>query len=365
MSANNQAEIQALLAKCVGQKVKIPDLFALCPWDVEITPWDGKLEKEIELWRSRWIIDPISLKRNRIVDPGLFARAGAPRASFDGQLIVALWAAWTFYWDDAHDFGEFDDKPEEVVAHCAQTIELFRQSLYNEKPFAIDPAKISPDYLTVQSVHEWAAVVGEKCLSPSLKDWLFKVFADTCIGISRVQHEFENKVILDLDTYQTIRRDSSGSLTTLAFILYADNVAFPDWFFENELVLKAADLTDIIIWVVNDITSARHELQCKHIDNYIPLLVYHKGLTPQEAVDEAGRVAHQAYLDFEALEPQLIQLGKSRGCALEMGKFIDSCKFECSGIINWHYEVKRYVPWKPGMDRDSLYVVLGEDLPTE
>ncbi|KAI0839023.1 terpenoid synthase [Hypoxylon sp. FL0890] len=385
---NNEANVESLLSKCVGRTVKIPDLFALCPWDVEISSWDVNMEREVELWRSRWIKDPTSLKRNRIIDPCLFARSAAPKAAtFDGQLMVAKWAAWTFYWDDgeihmpwqshtnppmdnvllsvAHDFGEFDDRPEEVIAHRDQTIELFRQSLYNDHPSSVNPAEISPDYLTAQSVHEWGAVVGETCVSPSLKDWLFKVFSDTCIAISRVQQEFEEKNILDLETYRKIRIDSSGSLTTLACILYADQVAFPDWFFNYELVKKAADLTAIIIWVINDITSVRHEVQCKHVDNYIPLLVYHKGLTPQEAIDEAARIAHQAYLDFEALEPQLTRLGKTRGCVYEMQRFIASCKFECSGIINWHYQVKRYVPWKPGMDRDNLYVVLGEDLPSD
>ncbi|KAI1410690.1 terpenoid synthase [Hypoxylon sp. FL1857] len=333
-AANNQADVEFLLAKCVGRKVKIPDLLALCPWDVEIAPWDESMEREIELWRSRWIKDPTSLKRNRIVDPCLFARSVAPKATSDGQLIVAKWAAWTFYWDDAHDFGEFDDRPEEVIAHRDQTIKLFYRSLYDEHPNSINPAEISPSYLTAQSVHEWGAVVGE---SSSLKDWLFEVFSDTCRAISCVQHEFEKKTVLDLEAYRKIRMKSSGSLPTLACILYADQVAFPDWFFNHELVKKAADLIDIIIWVVNDIAS-----QCKHIDNYVPLLVYHKGLTPQEAIDEAASVAHQSYLDFEALEPQLIQLGESRG-----------------------YQVERYVPWKPGMDRDDLYVVLGEDLPSE
>ncbi|KAI1137076.1 terpenoid synthase [Hypoxylon sp. FL0543] len=357
--ANNQADVEALLAKCMGRKVKIPDLLALCPWDVEISPWDGNMEREVEFWRSRWIKDPTSLKRNRVIDPCLFARSAAPRATFEGQLIVAKWAAWTFYWDDAHDFGEFDNRPEEVIAHRDETIEIFRQSLYNEHPRSVNPTEISPRYLTAQSVHEWGAVVGENCVSPSLKDWLFKVFSDTCIAISRVQQEFEANSILDLDTYRKMRMDSSGSLTTLACVLYADMVAFPDWFFDHELVRKAADLTDIIIWVINDIAS-----QCKHVDNYVPLLVYHKGLTPQEAIDEAARVAHQAYLDFEALEPQLIQLGETRSCAHEIQRFIASCKFECSGIINWHYQVKRYVPWMPGTGRDSLYVVLGEELPS-
>ncbi|KAI1375177.1 terpenoid synthase [Hypoxylon crocopeplum] len=362
-TATDETKVELLLEKCVGQKVKVPDLFALCPWDAEVYPWDEKLEREVELWRSRCINDSTSLKRNRIVNPCLFARAAAPKAAFDELVIVSKWVAWIYYWDDAHDFGEFDGKAEEVITHREQTIELFRQGLFNKSPSLIDPTTIAPDHFTAQSVHEWGAVVGEKSVSPSLKDWTFKVFADSCTAISRLQHEFDKGSVLDLEEYWKIRMGSSAALPTLAVILFADQVAFPDWFFDHELVVKAAELADTIIWITNDMVSARYELQCKHVDNLIPLLVHHKGITPQEAMDEAGRLTHQAYLDFEALEPQLMQLGESRGVAYEMRRFIASCRFECTGIFHWTYHIRRYLPWEPGMDRGSVSVVLGEDLP--
>ncbi|KAI0888174.1 terpenoid synthase [Annulohypoxylon maeteangense] len=360
---NNQTNVELLLAKCVGQKVKIPDFFAICPWSVEVSAKDEKMEREVDRWRSRWIKTPKSLKRNRIVDPCLFARAAAPKASFDELVILSKWVAWTYYWDDAHDFGEFDGMTQEVIDHQKQTIELYRQCLFSKSPRSINPAAVSPDYLTVQSAHEFAAVVGEEALSSSLKKWTFKVLANSCRAVSRLQHEFDKRNVLDLETYWKLRMDSSAALPTLAIILFTDQIAFPDWFFDHDLVNKAAELADIIISIVNDIASARYELQCKHVDNLIPILVHHKGITPQKAIDEAAKIAHQAYLDFEALEPQLIQLGKSRGATYEMRRFIASCKSECTGIIHWHYHVKRYLPWKPGMDRGNVSLVLGEDLP--
>ncbi|KAI2469620.1 hypothetical protein F4781DRAFT_210608 [Annulohypoxylon bovei var. microspora] len=96
----NRTNVESLLAKCIGQKVNIPDLFALCPWDVKVLPWDEELEREVELWRSRWIGYPTSLKRNRVVDPCLFERAAAPEAAFDKLVIIAKWVAWIYYWDD-------------------------------------------------------------------------------------------------------------------------------------------------------------------------------------------------------------------------------------------------------------------------
>ncbi|KAI1446585.1 isoprenoid synthase domain-containing protein [Annulohypoxylon stygium] len=362
MSAN-QTNFESLLGRCNGQKVNIPDLFSVCPWDVEVTPWNEKLEIEVDSWRSRWIKSPKSLKRNQIIDPCLFARAAAPKAAFDDLVILSKWVAWTYYWDDAHDFGEFDGMTQEVIDHQKQTIELFRQCLFNESPGSIKPTMISPDYFTVQSAYEFAATVGERSLSVSLKKWTLKVLANSCKAVSRLQHEFDKRTILDLETYWKLRMDSSAALPTLAIILFADQVAFPDWFFDHKLVLRAAELADTIISIVNDIASARYELQCKHVDNIIPILVHHRGITPQEAIDEAADIARQASLDFEALEPQLIQLGDSHGAAYEMQRFIKSCKYECTGIIHWHYHVRRYLPWKPGMDRGSLRIHIETSLP--
>lgn len=126
---------------------------------------------------------------------------------------------------------------QEVIDHQKQTIELFRQCLFNESPGSIKPTMISPDYFTVQSAYEFAAIVGERSLSGSnwrlikkkksladsrivsLKKWTLKVLANSCKAVSRLQHEFDKRTILDLETYWKLRMDSSAALPTLAIIL--------------------------------------------------------------------------------------------------------------------------------------------------
>lgn len=44
--------------------------------------------------KKRWITDPTDLKRNRVVDPCLFARAAAPDVELDDMITVAKWVAW-------------------------------------------------------------------------------------------------------------------------------------------------------------------------------------------------------------------------------------------------------------------------------
>ncbi|OTB13475.1 hypothetical protein K445DRAFT_24646 [Daldinia sp. EC12] len=359
---DTKTDFDLLLGKCIGQRVEIPDLFALCPWGLEVSPLDEKLTMEVELWRSRWINDPTSLKRNRIVESCLFARGIAPKAALNELITLAKYQAWLFYWDDVYDFGDFNDKYEEIVSHQEQTIELLHRSLFEKDPGSIDPAKIAPNYLTVQSIYEWASVVREKSVSSSLKIWLLKVLVDFCTATFYLQSAFDKRRILDLETYRKIRMDSSAVFPTLGMVLFTDQVAFPPWFFDHVSIKKAAELVNIIVWVTNDIVSARQELQCKHLDNLIPLLVHHRGITLQEAIREASKITHQAYLDFEELEPQLMQLGENRGVVYEMQRFVASCRHVCTGIFNWTYHIKRYILWEPGMTRSGLSTVLGEDL---
>ncbi len=104
----------------------------------------------------------------------------------------------------------------------------------------------------------------------------------------------------------------------------------------------------------NDIVSARHELVCKvkllfeiflslansqqqagHIDNLVPLLVYHRELSPQEAVDEIARIVRESYDAFQALEPQLAKLGYLHGLPDEMDLFVQTCKSCCIGQFQW------------------------------
>lgn len=63
--------------------------------------------------------------------------------------------------------------------------------------------------------------------------------------------------------------------------------------------------------------------------------MYHKGLNPQEAIDEVARIVRETYDAFQALEPQLVELGQAHGLQDTMEFFIRSCKAYCVGQFQW------------------------------
>ena len=75
--------------------------------------------------------------------------------------------------------------------------------------------------------------------------------------------------------------------------------------------------------------------KCGHVDNIIPLIMYHKGFDAQEAVDEAVQMIQKAYANFRSLENHLIELGRERDIESEIETFLQGCKDCCIGLVQW------------------------------
>ncbi|KAJ5380143.1 uncharacterized protein N7496_002571 [Penicillium cataractarum] len=136
----------------------------------------------------------------------------------------------------------------------------------------------------------------------------------------------------------------------------------PVWFFSHELVKEALLQMSILISVYNDIVSVRHEIlpqKSGHIDNIIPLLIYHKGLTAQEATNFGVEIIQISYKSFRSFEPQLYALGQENNIATEVDAFLQGCINFCVGSLQWTYHANRYFDCTPDWGDGEMSVVLG------
>lgn len=70
-------EIETLLGKCIGQRVKIPYLFNLCPtWFPNLNKHDEQVRNEARNWRNQSVISffrfsspPFSKRKTRLIGP--------------------------------------------------------------------------------------------------------------------------------------------------------------------------------------------------------------------------------------------------------------------------------------------------------
>lgn len=72
------------------------------------------------------------------------------------------------------------------------------------------------------------------------------------------------------------------------------------------------------------------------MDNVVPLLVYHRGLEPQEAVYQACLIINDSYTIFESLVPSVLDITSKKGLA-EGPAFVTCCKNFYIGAVNWLY----------------------------
>jgi hypothetical protein len=70
----------------------------------------------------------------------------------------------------------------------------------------------------------------------------------------------------------------------------------------------------------------------------VPLLVYHRGLEPQEAIDYICQLINDSHTAFEGLVPDVLALASKNGVVDESRRFVTGCKDVGIGLVNWLYE---------------------------
>ncbi|OJJ31422.1 hypothetical protein ASPWEDRAFT_691717 [Aspergillus wentii DTO 134E9] len=188
---------------------------------------------------------------------------------------------------------------------------------------------------------------------------MYKCLHDYVTATIKLQNHCDRADILDIESYLAIRMNTSGVYPTMSLYLFTFPSDPPTWFFSHELVKEAFLQINRIVSTYNDIVSAHQEIKSGHVDNIIPLLIYQKGLTAQEAVDEAIEIIKVSYVTFLSLETKLTSLGQERGITREVEDFLQACINLCMGALQWTYHIKRYFNYKPGKGDGAITVILG------
>lgn len=81
--------------------------------------------------------------------------------------------------------------------------------------------------------------------------------------------------------------------------------------------------------------ESTQQVEYKRVDNLIPLLVHHKGLSVQQAVDETALIINRTYLRFLELELRILQIGATHDIGHQVQCFLESCRSCCIGIFHW------------------------------
>lgn len=75
--------------------------------------------------------------------------------------------------------------------------------------------------------------------------------------------------------------------------------------------------------------------KCKSVQLHRFVLVYHRGLTPQQAVDHCCHLIRSSYIAFQEPEPRLLQIWAEHDIVNKVQAFLRCCKNERIGLVNW------------------------------
>ncbi|KAK4074993.1 uncharacterized protein Triagg1_4657 [Trichoderma aggressivum f. europaeum] len=163
--------------------------------------------------------------------------------------------------------------------------------------------------------------------------------------VQQAQFRSESR-ILDLEDFLTIRRNTSGAPSTIAF--YEMNSDIPDDIREHPVIRELEVLAVDLIVIANDILSYNKEQAIGDDEhNIVTILMSQYNLDVQQAMDMAGDLADVKMNRFYFLYPQVPRYVGP--VDLEIQTLVDGMAQCVSGVFHWSYESQRYFG-KRGME---------------
>jgi hypothetical protein len=157
-------------------------------------------------------------------------------------------------------------------------------------------------------------------------------FVESC------QLEQQNQVEGHLPAAQEYlqRRMGSGAVRVcLALSEFACRIVLPSEIMAGPDMTTIWDATNIIICLMNDILSLKKEFAQGQVDSILPVLFAEHG-SMDAAMSIAAKLIVQHVRSVDDAAKRLLQRhGKDLVLQQDLEAFIDSCKYACTGNLNW------------------------------
>ncbi|OSD06378.1 terpenoid synthase [Trametes coccinea BRFM310] len=189
----------------------------------------------------------------------------------------------------------------------------------------------------------------------------FLMHCDEYVNAVAREAEFrERGQVLDLESYQTLRRENSAIRVCFGLFEYALGIDLPDFVFQDEhfmtLYWAAADM---VCWS-NDVYSYNMEQAKGHNgNNIVTVLMQQKGIDLQAASNLVGDHFAQLMNRFVDTKQRL----PSFGAALDdpVLKYIEAMEHWVIGNLEWSFESQRYFGAEHDRVKETLVIVLSSD----
>ncbi|KAL0957482.1 hypothetical protein HGRIS_001275 [Hohenbuehelia grisea] len=151
----------------------------------------------------------------------------------------------------------------------------------------------------------------------------------------------------DLESYITLRRDTSGCKPCWALIEYANNLDIPDEVMDHPIVRALGEATNDLVTWSNDIFSYNVEQSKGDTHNMIPVVMGQYGLPLQDAVDFVGTLCKHSIDRFVADRAAAPFVLSELDCwapevARQVDLYVSGLADWIVGSLHWSFESERY-----------------------
>ncbi|KAG2369007.1 isoprenoid synthase domain-containing protein [Suillus spraguei] len=303
----------------------LPDLVGDCPYPLRLNPYCYPVSRASEQWllHGAHLADP-KVTQFMGLHAGELAAACYPDADAFHLRVCSDFMNWLFNVDDLLD--EFDVDGTWGMRECC--ISAIR-----------DPINFQTEKLA-----------GKMCKSffsrfmqtggPGCTERFINTMDLYFIAVAKQADDRAKGRVPDLESYITMRRDTSGCKPCFVFIEYTAQIDLPDKVVSHPVIMAMEDASNDLVSLYNDIFSYNVEQSRHDTHNMIVVLMREQSLNLQGAVDYIGRLCKACIQRFEDSRDILPSWGEELD--RQVAIYIEGLQNWAVGSLHWSFDSTRY-----------------------
>lgn len=309
------------------------------PFPVVCNPHHEYAEEAALRWADDHGLNRTAAASQRLSDMacGLFAVLYCPRTDREGVALYAKWIAWLFLWDDIFDDGPLGRDP---IAFRVALGQIDRALAEPPGPpddsFTLPLARALADIW--RDFHARAPENARRRFPASVRMYL-RAMAD----------ETRNRAaetIPDLDSYLRLRRVNGATRSSIDMMEGLQGIDVPDSLRHGLYGELRAFASEVWLWS-NDTFTVRKDLHFRNPHNLVLVLREARGLSLQQAADQAALMVEQRLRDFVRLGERLrsvvaIPADPHSGARDAVLRGVRMLEEAISGYLRWQETTLRY-----------------------
>ncbi|XP_006463368.1 hypothetical protein AGABI2DRAFT_208101 [Agaricus bisporus var. bisporus H97] len=303
----------------------LPDLVSHCDFKLRIS----RHRKQVTVETKKWLFQGDSLDANKRkafhgLNAGLLTAMTYPNAACPQLRVCNDFLTFLFHLDNLSD--DMDNRGTHNIA------DVVLNSLYFPYSYP-STARIGR-----MTKHLYKRVIPTS--SPGTQQRFIETMDFFFQSVTQQALDRANGVIPDLDSYIALRRDTSGCKPCWALIEYANNLKIPDEVMDHPTILALGEAANDLVTWSNDIFSYNVEQSKGDTHNMIPVVMYQKDLSLQEAVDFVGQMCKSSIDRFKAERDNLPSWGPH--IDRQVNVYVQGLADWIVGSLHWSFESTRY-----------------------